>query len=60
VNLILKIGCMVMNVIRFVKRENMGDQIEQEVGAAEIFQNDELTSTFNVQTEMLEESLLGD
>jgi hypothetical protein len=49
-----------MNVIRFVKRENMGDQIEQEVGAAEIFQNDELTSTFNVQTEMLEESLLGD
>ncbi|KAL5647682.1 hypothetical protein ACJX0J_042037, partial [Zea mays] len=35
-------------------------QIEQEVGAAEIFQDDELTSTFNVQTEMLEESLLGD
>jgi hypothetical protein len=35
-------------------------QIEQEVGAAEIFQDDELTSTFNVQTEMLEESLLSD
>jgi hypothetical protein len=35
-------------------------QIEQEVGATEIFQDDELTSTFNVQTEMLEESLLGD
>jgi hypothetical protein len=35
-------------------------QIEQEVGAAEIFQDDELTNTFNVQTEMLEESLLGD
>jgi hypothetical protein len=35
-------------------------QIEQEVGAAEIFQDDELTGTFNVQTEMLEESLLGD
>jgi hypothetical protein len=35
-------------------------KIEQEVGAAEIFQDDELTSTFNVQTEMLEESLLGD
>ena len=35
-------------------------QIEQEVGAAEIFQDEELTSTFNVQTEMLEESLLGD
>jgi hypothetical protein len=34
-------------------------QIEQEVGAAEIFQDEELTSTFNVQTEMLEESLLG-
>jgi hypothetical protein len=27
--------------------------------AAEIFQDEELTSTFNVQTEMLEESLLG-
>jgi hypothetical protein len=35
-------------------------QIEQEVGAAEIFQDDELTSTFNVQTEMLEEYLLSD
>jgi hypothetical protein len=35
-------------------------QIKQEVGAAEIFQDDELTSTFNVQTEILEESLLGD
>jgi hypothetical protein len=35
-------------------------QIEQEVGAAEIFQDEELTNTFNVQTEMLEESLLGD
>jgi hypothetical protein len=35
-------------------------QIEQEVGAAEIFQDDKLTSTFNVQTAMLEESLLGD
>jgi hypothetical protein len=46
-------------VIRFVKREKMGDQIEQEVGPAEIFQNDELTSTFNAQTKMLEESLLG-
>jgi hypothetical protein len=34
-------------------------QIEQEVAAAEIFQDDELSSTFNVQTEMLEESLLG-
>jgi hypothetical protein len=34
-------------------------QIEQEVGATEIFQENELTSTFNVQTEMLEESLLG-
>jgi hypothetical protein len=31
-----------------------------EVGAAEIFQDDELTSMFNVQIEMLEESLLGD
>jgi hypothetical protein len=30
------------------------------VGAAEIFQDDKLTSTFNVQAEMLEESLLGD
>jgi hypothetical protein len=30
------------------------------VGAAEIFENNELTSTFNVQTEMLEESLLVD
>jgi hypothetical protein len=29
-------------------------QIEQEVGADEIFQDDELTSTFNVQTKMLE------
>jgi hypothetical protein len=28
------------------------------VGAAEIFQDDELTNTFNVQTEMLEELLL--
>jgi hypothetical protein len=35
-------------------------QIEQEVGATEIFQDNELISTFNVQTEMLEESLLGD
>jgi hypothetical protein len=35
-------------------------QIEQEVGVAEIFQDNELTSTFNGQTEMLEESLLGD
>jgi hypothetical protein len=35
-------------------------QIEQEVGADEIFQDDKLMSTFNVQTEMLEESLLGD
>jgi hypothetical protein len=34
-------------------------QIEQEVGAAEIYQDDKLTSTFNVQTEMLEDSLLG-
>jgi hypothetical protein len=34
-------------------------QIEQEVGAAEIFQDDELTNMFNVQTEMLEEYLLG-
>ena len=30
------------------------------MGATEIFQDDELTSTFNVQTEILEESLLGD
>jgi hypothetical protein len=30
------------------------------VGAAEIFQDDELTNTFNVQTKMLEELLLGD
>jgi hypothetical protein len=29
-------------------------------GVVEIFQDDELTNTFNVQTEMLEESLLGD
>jgi hypothetical protein len=35
-------------------------RIEQEVGAAEIFQDVKLTSTFNVQTKMLEESLLGD
>jgi hypothetical protein len=35
-------------------------QIEQKVGATEIFQDDKLTSTFNVQTEILEESLLGD
>jgi hypothetical protein len=35
-------------------------QIEQEVGADEIFQDDKLTRTFNVQTKMLEESLLGD
>jgi hypothetical protein len=35
-------------------------QIEQELGAVEIFQDDELTNTFNVQTEMLEESLLDD
>jgi hypothetical protein len=35
-------------------------QIVQEVGAARIFQDDELTGTFNVQTEMFEESLLGD
>jgi hypothetical protein len=34
-------------------------QIEQEVGADEIFQDAELTRTFNVQTEMLIESLLG-
>jgi hypothetical protein len=34
-------------------------QIKLEVGVAEIFQDNELTSTFNVQTEMLEESLLG-
>jgi hypothetical protein len=36
------------------------NQIEQEVGATEIFQDDELMSMFNVQTKMLEESLLGD
>ena len=30
------------------------------MGAAEIFQDEELTSMFNVQTEMLEESFLGD
>jgi hypothetical protein len=30
------------------------------VGAAEIFQDNELTNTFNVQTEMLKVSLLGD
>jgi hypothetical protein len=30
------------------------------VGVAEIFQDEELTSTFNIQTEMLEESLPGD
>jgi hypothetical protein len=35
-------------------------QIEQEVGAAEIFQDEEVASTFNIQTEMLEESLPGD
>jgi hypothetical protein len=29
-------------------------QIEQEVGVAMIFQEDKLTSTFNVQTKMLE------
>jgi hypothetical protein len=35
-------------------------QIEEEVGVAEIFQDDELMSMFNVQIKMLEESLLGD
>jgi hypothetical protein len=34
-------------------------QIEKEVGVAKIFQDDKLTSTFNVQIKMLEESLLG-
>jgi hypothetical protein len=31
-----------------------------EVGATAIFQDDELLSTFNIEIEMLEESLIGD
>jgi hypothetical protein len=45
---------------RFYAPGDVESQIELEVGAAEIFQDHELTSTFNLQTEMLEESLLGD
>jgi hypothetical protein len=35
-------------------------QIKLEVEAAKVFQDGELPSTFNIQTEMLVESLLGD
>jgi hypothetical protein len=35
-------------------------QIELEVGATEIFQDDELSSTFTIEMQMLEESLIGD
>jgi hypothetical protein len=35
-------------------------QIWLEVGATEIFQDDDLLSTFNIEIEMMEESLLGD
>lgn len=35
-------------------------QIELEVGATKILQDDELPSTFNIETEMLEASLIED
>jgi hypothetical protein len=51
---------LLMLVMLKVKSGYVESRIEQEVGVVEIFQDVELTSTFSVQTKMLEESLLGD